>query len=144
MSLDMSYEPDNIFAKIIKGEIPCTKIYEDQNILSFMDLFPQSTGHALVISKQALAINLFDIQTADLHPLIDGVQKIGAAIRTSLKPDGIRVAQFNGAAAGQTVFHTHFHLIPVYNDTHLMPHGDGAQADPKELSKIAAKIRNAL
>ncbi len=140
MSLNLNYDHNNIFAKIIKGEIPCTQVYEDDNILSFMDLFPQSHGHTLVISKQAKAINLFDIEQNHLNHLISGVQKIGTAIKSALTPEGIRVAQFNGEAAGQTVFHLHFHLIPVYNDDTLKPHANGTPANAEELLALAEKI----
>lgn len=144
MALGLSYETDNIFAKIIRGEIPCTKIYEDDALLSFMDLFPQSRGHALVIHKQAQATNLFDIESQSLSELIVGVQKIGTAMIAALNPDGVKTAQFNGASAGQTVFHLHFHLIPTYEDMSLTSHGKSGQADPAELDAIAASIRAKL
>lgn len=144
MSLDTHYDHENIFAKIITGDIPCTKVFENDDILSFMDLFPQSRGHTLVISKKATAVNLFDIAPTHLHPLIDGVQKIGGAISKGLKPDGIRLMQFNGAQAGQTVFHLHFHLIPVYTNSDIEPHTHSNQADIKELETIAQQIQSAL
>ncbi len=144
MSLELPYDPQNIFAKIIAGEIPCTKVFEDDAILSFMDLFPQSRGHALVISKNAKATNLFDIDQNDLQTLITGVQKLGKAMKQALNPDGIRLAQFNGEAAGQTVFHLHFHLIPVYDGAALGAHANGGQVDPEELKALAAQIASQL
>ena len=144
MTLHSPYDPDNIFAKIIRGEIPCTQVYEDAETLSFMDLFPQSAGHTLVISKTAQANHLLDIEDAPLQTLILRTREIARAVEKALSPDGIRLAQFSGAAAGQTVFHLHFHIIPVYENTVLGTHGSGKQADPAELQAIAEKISSHL
>jgi len=144
MSLDVSYDPDNIFAKIIRGDMSCTKLHETDDILAFMDVFPQSRGHCLVIHKQATATNLFDIDAERLSALTAAVQKIAGAVKHGLKPSGVRIAQFNGEAAGQTVFHLHFHIIPVYEDEALGRHGGGGPADADELESTAAKIRAAL
>ncbi len=144
MSLDAQYDPDNIFAKIIRGDIPSVKIYETDSILAFMDVFPQSEGHCLVIHKQATATNLFDVDSRDLATLMAAVQKLARVVRDSLAPDGIRIAQFNGAPAGQTVYHLHFHIIPVYEDRDLGAHASGRPADTQGLEKTAAKIRTAL
>ena len=129
MSLNEKYDPDNIFAKILRGEIGCVKLYETENVLAFMDVFPQSKGHCLVIHKKATATNLFDIDKASLSDVINTVQKVAAAVIAGLKPDGVRIAQFNGAPAGQTVYHTHFHIIPVYEGEALGRHAAGGPAD---------------
>ena len=141
MSLHGTYEDDNIFAKIIKGEIPCVKVYEDDVALAFMDLFPQSEGHTLVIPKQAKARNLLEMPGNLLGSYMQRVQKVAKAVEAALKPDGIVVTQFNGAPAGQTVFHLHFHIIPRSEGESLKGHGTSGQADPAELEALAAKIR---
>ena len=140
MSLDGDYDEDNIFAKIIRGDIPAAKVFEDAHVLAFMDVFPQSRGHTLVISKTAKARNLLDAKPDVLSRLILDVQRVAQAIRAALKPDGIVITQFNGAPAGQTIFHLHFHLIPRYTDTPLRPHGEGGMADAAELAATAKLI----
>ena len=146
MSLKESYDPDNIFAKIIKGDIPSVKIYEDDEVLAFMDAFPQTRGHTLVIPKQARATNLLTVEPDVLSTLIQRTQTIAKAIDKALAPDGIRIAQFNGAPAGQSVFHIHFHIIPVWEGGAMKPHADpsSGMADPKALEEIAVEIRAAL
>ena len=143
MSLNAEYAPDNIFAKILSGDIPSVKVYEDDRILSFMDAFPQAQGHTLVIPK-VTACNLFDISSEDLQNLIHHTQRIARAVRDALQPDGIRIAQFNGESAGQTVFHLHFHIIPVINGNHLRSHGTGQMADLAELREASDKIKAKL
>ena len=142
MSLHGNYDPDNIFAKILRGEMPCVKVYEDDNILSFMDVFPQSEGHTLVIPK-APSRNLLETNAKDIGRLFGAVQRITKAVETALKPDGITITQFNGAPAGQTVFHTHVHIIPRYEGIALGTHG-GGMADMDELKALAEKISAAL
>ncbi|NHK27356.1 HIT family protein [Parvularcula flava] len=146
MSLKETYDTDNIFARIIKGEIPSVKIHEDDEVLSFMDAFPQTRGHTLVIPKKAQATNLLTVDPDVLSMLIQRTQMIAKAIDKALAPDGIRIAQFNGAPAGQSVFHIHFHIIPVWEGGAMKPHADPASgmADPKALEEIAAEIRAAL
>ena len=143
MSLDGVYEPDNIFAKLIRGEIPSAKIYEDDHVLAFMDAFPQSKGHSLVISKVSKARNLLDVEPEVLNSLMAAVQKVARAARAALNPDGIVVTQFNGAPAGQTVFHLHFHIIPRWNDQPLGRHVAG-KAEPAELQLLARQIADQL
>ena len=138
MSLHGPYDTDNIFAKIMRGEIPCVKVFEDDHILSFMDVFPQSEGHTLVIPK-APSRNFLETNPKDIGRLFGSAQRIAKAVEAALKPNGIRIAQFNGAPAGQTVFHTHVHIIPVYEGNPLGAHG-GGMADMDKLTKIAAKI----
>lgn len=140
MSLHGNYDDQNIFAKILRGEMPCVKVYEDENILSFMDVFPQSDGHTLVIPK-APSRNLLETNAKDIGRLFGSVQRIAKAVETALKPDGIVITQFNGAPAGQTVFHTHVHIIPRYEGTSLGAHGGaGDMADMDKLQELAAKI----
>ena len=138
------YDTENIFAKIIRGDMPAVKIYENDYILAFMDVFPQSEGHSLVIHKKAQAVNLLDIDQGALSELTIAVQKIAGALNAGLKPDGFRVVQFNGAPAGQTVFHLHFHIIPIYEGNSLGRHGGGDPADTAELEATAKRIRAAL
>lgn len=140
MSLEDVYDEDNIFARIIRGEVPAAKVFEDAHVLAFMDVFPQSRGHTLVVSKKSKARNLLDVEPEVLAHVIGDVQRVAKAIKAALKPDGIVLTQFNGAPAGQTVFHLHFHLIPRYADTPLRPHGEGGMADPAELAHIAKLI----
>jgi histidine triad (HIT) family protein len=140
MSLDGAYDDANIFAKILRGEMPSERVFEDHDVLAFMDVFPQSRGHTLVISKHSQARNLLDIEPEPLEKLILGVQRVTRAVRAALNPDGVMVAQFNGAPAGQTVFHLHFHIIPRWIDSPLRPHGQGGMADPAELATLAHQI----
>lgn len=144
MTEKVKYDPDNIFAKIVRGDMSCVKVYEDDVIFAFMDIFPQSEGHTLVIPKKTRATMLFDIDVDDLKGLIAGVQKIAKAVNRALKPDGVRVVQFNGEAAGQSVFHIHFHIIPIYTDKPLGRHSGGAPADSARLTEIASQISGAL
>jgi histidine triad (HIT) family protein len=139
MSLNGAYDPDNIFAKILRGEVPATKVYEDDDVLSFMDLFPQARGHTLVIPKSVQARNLLDIEPAALSRLIAGVQKVARAVEAALSPEGLIVTQFNGAPAGQTVFHLHFHIIPRWHGEALGGHGQ-RMADVEALKALAAQI----
>jgi len=142
MSLHGHYETDNIFAKIIGGKMPCVKVYEDEHILSFMDVFPQSEGHTLVIPK-APSRNFLEMKAKDIGRLFGSAQRIAIAVETALQPDGIRIAQFNGAPAGQTVFHTHVHIIPCYESKPLGTHG-GGMADMEKLGELAIRIKEKL
>ena len=143
MSLNLSYDDQNIFAKILRGEMPCAKVYEDDNTLVFMDVFPQSRGHVLVVPKNP-SVNLLGVHTDDLGPLFAIVQRVAQAVNRALNPDGIVVTQFNGAPAGQTVFHTHVHIIPRYQDARLKAHSAGTMADMDELNGLAEKIRSEM
>ena len=140
MSLEGDYETGNIFAKILRGEIPSARVFEDEHVLAFMDVFPQTRGHTLVIPKLSQARNLLDVEPATLEQLILGVQRVARAVRAALAPDGIEITQFNGAAAGQTVFHLHFHILPRWEGEHLRPHAAGKMADARELAALAAQI----
>jgi histidine triad (HIT) family protein len=140
MSLDGVYDPDNIFAKIVRGDMPCAKVFEDHDTMAFMDVFPQGRGHTLVIHKRAHARNLLDVEPAPLQEVMLTVQRIARAVRAALKPDGIFIAQFNGAASGQTVYHLHVHVIPRWEGVALGRHAAGGMADMGELGQLAEAI----
>lgn len=137
-----AYDPNNIFAKILKGEIPSVKLYEDDDTLAFMDVMPQATGHLLVIPKVG-SRNLLDADPAVLAKVIPVVQKLAVAAKEAFEADGVFVAQFNEAAAGQTVYHLHFHVIPRHEGVPLKPHS-GKMEDIEVLKANAEKIRAAL
>jgi histidine triad (HIT) family protein len=137
-----TYEPNNIFARILRGEIPSTRVYEDDGVVAFMDVMPQANGHTLVVPKAA-SRNLLDADPATLGPLMAVVQKIARAVRQAFNADGVTVVQFNEPAAGQTVFHLHFHVIPRFDGVPLKPHS-GEMEKPEILQANAEKIRAAL
>ena len=139
MSLDGAYDDANIFARIVRGEIPSAKVYEDDKVMAFMDAFPQVRGHTLVVHKHSKARNLLEIEPEALCELMAGVQKIARAVRKALNPDGIVVTQFNGAPAGQTIFHLHVHILPCWEGEPMGAHGVG-QAEPGELQRMAKVI----
>lgn len=139
MSLTATYDPQNIFARIIRGEAPCFKLYEDEDVLAFLDVFPQSFGHALVIPKRSAACNMLDVDSEALCQVMKVVQRLVGVIVDELQPDGVQVAQFNGAAAGQTVFHIHMHIVPRYAGQGMGLHAAQA-ADPVELEKLQARL----
>lgn len=144
MSLAGDYDSSNIFAKILRGEAPCVKIFEDENVLAFMDIFPQSQGHCLVIPKNTTARNLIEFPDDRLGVLFAAVRKLSGAVVEALECDGVIVTQFNGAPAGQTVFHLHVHVIPRYANLPLQPHHGGKPADLAVLRDQAARIAAAL
>ena len=143
MSIAGTYDPENIFAKILRGDMPCVKVFEDKNTLAFMDVFPQSRGHILVIHKHEQARNLLDVSKDGLAQIMASVQKLTRAIDETLSPDGIIITQFNGAPAGQTVYHLHVRIIPKYEGG-LKPHASGGTADMDALNVLAAQIKAAL
>jgi histidine triad (HIT) family protein len=128
MSLDTAYDTNNIFAKFLRGEMPCWKVYEDEHALAFLDIFPQGAGHTLVIPKIA-ATNFLTFPAASLGPYMASVQKVAAGVRKAFLADGVTMFQFNGAAGGQTVFHLHFHIIPRLEGVSLSGHGTSGMAD---------------
>lgn len=140
MSLHGPYDQSNIFAKILRGEAPCFKAYEDDVALAFMDLFPVSRGHTLVIPKRAAARNFLDLPTDEVGPFMARVQRVAQGVERALTPDGVTIFQFNGAPAGQTVFHLHFHIVPRWEDMPMGQHGKTPMADKSELEALAAKI----
>jgi len=119
-----TYNPDNLFAKIIRGEVPCHKVYEDEDVLAFMDVMPQTRGHTLVVPK-AEARNLLDADPESLAATVQQLQSIARAVQRAFKADGMRINQFSEAAAGQTVFHLHFHIIPIYENVSVKAHRGG-------------------
>lgn len=136
------YDEANIFARILRGEIPCHRVHEDENALVMMDIFPQSRGHTLVIPR-APSRNLLDAEPQTLTAVMPLVARVARAVRAATNADGIRIAQFNEAPAGQSVFHLHFHVIPAYEGEALGRHGEG-KADDAELAALARKIAAAL
>jgi histidine triad (HIT) family protein len=134
----MSYDPNNIFGKILRGEIPCHRVYEDADTLAFMDVMPQSPGHLLVIPKTP-SRNILDADPAVLAKLMPIVQKLAKAAKDAFDADGVTVIQFNEPAAGQTVFHLHFHVIPRYEGAALKPH-TGQMEDNAVLAANAEKV----
>ncbi|SOR27714.1 putative histidine triad family protein, putative nucleoside phosphate hydrolase [Methylorubrum extorquens] len=136
------YDPDNIFGKILRGEIPAHKVYEDEYSLAFMDVMPQGEGHTLVIPK-APSRGLLDAELQTLAAVIGTVQRVGRAVKAAFKADGLTLFQYNEPAGGQTVFHLHFHLVPRHDGVPLKRH-EGGMADPAVLAEHAARIRAAL
>ena len=137
-----AYDPNNTFAKILRGEIPCHQVYEDDAVLAFMDVMPQSDGHTLVVPKSA-ARNILDASAEQLAVLMPVVQKIARAVIKAFAADGAVVMQFNEEPAGQTVFHLHFHVVPRYEGVPLRPH-TGKMADMAVIAAQAEKLRAAL
>jgi len=140
MSLHGDYDPDNIFARILRGDMPAVKVWEDDDVLAFMDVFPQSEGHVLVVPKTSRARNLLEIEPEALARLAAAVQRTARAVERALRPEGISIMQFNGAAGGQTVFHLHFHVIPRWSDRPLKGHGHAPMADMTTLRALADRI----
>jgi histidine triad (HIT) family protein len=138
----MTYDPNNIFAKILRSEIPSHKIYEDEHTMAFMDVMPQVDGHCLVIPKMG-SRNLLDAELSTLTPLMAAVQKIARATKAAFNADGLQIRQYNEPAAGQTVFHLHFHILPLNEGQTLRPHS-GKMADHGVLAKQAEMIKKAL
>jgi len=138
----MAYDRNNIFARILRGEIPAHKVFEDEHTLAFMDVMPQADGHALVIPK-AEAENLFELPPQALTATILTTQRVARAVKKAFDAPGILVAQLNGPAAGQSVFHIHFHVVPRHEGLDLRLHARD-MADPAMLAEHAARVRAAL
>jgi histidine triad (HIT) family protein len=137
-----AYDPNNIIAKILRGEIPAIKVYEDSDTLAIMDIMPQADGHVLVIPR-APSRNLLDADPATFKPLYETVQIIARAVQQAFGSDGVLVQQFNEAAAGQSIYHLHVHVLPRNAGEPLRPHS-GKMADQALLAKHAEMIRQAL
>jgi histidine triad (HIT) family protein len=137
-----AYDDTNVFAKIIRGELPAAKVFEDERVLVIMDVMPQGIGHTLVIPK-AQSRNMLDIDADTLKATILAVQRVAKAVKMAFDAPGVLVMQFNEPASGQTVFHTHFHVIPRFDGVPLKRHA-GAMADAKMLAEHAAKVRAAM
>jgi histidine triad (HIT) family protein len=138
----MAYDPNNVFAKILRGELPCEKVYEDDKTLAFMDIMPRADGHVLVIPKNA-GRTILDTPLPDLQAAIDTVQRVARAVKDGMKADGLTIQQFNEPAGGQIVFHLHFHILPRWDGVPLRPHS-GAMAPKEALAEHAGRIRAAL
>ncbi|QKD03777.1 HIT family protein [Mesorhizobium loti] len=136
------YDPGNIFAKILRGEIPSHRVYEDDAVIAFMDVMPQGPGHTLVVPK-APSRNLLDAYPSTFGPLFTVVQKVALAVKKALDADGVTILQFNEPASGQTVYHLHVHVIPRFDGVPLKPH-TGSMEKPEVLAENAEKIRAAL
>ena len=137
-----AYDINNIFVKILRGEIPSQMIYEDDATFAFMDIMPRSDGHTLVIPKIG-ARNLFDIEPSALSNLIIKTRHIAIAANKAMKADGLTIEQFNEPAGGQLIFHIHFHVLPRFNGVSLKPHGE-QRADPALIARHADAIRAEL
>lgn len=138
----MIYDDSNIFAKILRGEIPSHRVYEDADVVAFMDVMPQANGHVLVVPKTP-SRNMLDADPAVLSRTIPVVQKLAVATKKAFAADGVTVMQFNEAPAGQSVFHLHFHVIPRHEGIPLAPHS-GKMENPDVLMANATRIRAAL
>ena len=138
----MAYDDTNIFARILRGELPAHKVYEDAAAVAFMDVMPQGEGHTLVVPKMP-SRNLLDADPAALGALFSAVQKIALAVKKAFSADGVTIQQFNEIAAGQSVFHLHVHVLPRFDGIALKPH-TGAMERPEVLARNAEKIRAAL
>jgi histidine triad (HIT) family protein len=138
----MTYDPNNVFAKILRGELPCETVYEDEQTLAFMDIMPRADGHVLVIPKNG-SRNLLDASPSDLQATILTVQKLARAVKKAVEADGVTVQQFNEQAGGQVVFHLHFHILPRWDGVALRPH-TGQMAPSDTLAQHASRIRAAL
>lgn len=138
----MAYDNNNVFAKILRGEIPSVKVFEDGKTLAFMDVMPQAEGHVLVIPKEP-AENVLDLSAEGAAAMMATTQRVAKAVKKGLNAPGIMLAMLNGAPAGQSVFHVHFHVIPRSAGVDLGLHARG-MVDPRTLEPIAAKIRAAL
>ena len=134
----MAYDRDNIFARILRGEADAYRVLDEEHCLAFMDLMPQAPGHVLVIPREP-AENLFELSDAGLSHLIVATKRVARAVRAAFAPPGMMIAQLNGAEAGQTVFHIHFHVIPREGGVAMPLHARN-MADPAELAEHAARI----
>lgn len=138
----MAYDNDNVFAKILRGEIPCNKVFENDDVLVFMDVMPQAPGHTLIVPKAA-SRNLLDADPAVLAKLLPVVQQVARAVKQAFFADGVSVFQYNEAAGGQSVFHLHIHVVPRHDGVPLERHS-GAMEDQAVLAANAEKVRDAL
>ncbi|MEL0438839.1 HIT family protein [Phycobacter sp. K97] len=136
-----AYDPDNIFAKLLRGEIPSTRVYEDDDTLAFMDIMPRADGHLLVIPKTPCR-NVLDASPEQLSAVMATVQRLSHAVLKAFDADGVTIQQFNEAAGGQEVFHLHFHVLPRKEGDRLRP--PGQMGDMDEIARQAEKIRSAI
>lgn len=139
---EQTYDETNIFAKILRGEIPAETLFETEDAIAIMDVMPQSKGHCLVLPKAA-SRNLLDAEDETLAKIMPQVKRLARAVKAAFSADGVSIAQFSEATAGQTVFHLHFHVVPHYEGVRLNRHVE-AMADRALLAEHAAAIRAAL
>jgi histidine triad (HIT) family protein len=137
-----AYDRNNLFAKILRGELPCYKVYEDEKSFAFLDIMPRAAGHTLVLPKAA-ARNIFDVSPDDLAHVIKAVQKIARAARAAFNADGVTIQQFNEGAGGQVVFHLHMHVIPRHEGIAMKPPASAKEV-PEVLAAHAKKLSSAL
>ncbi len=137
-----AYDQNNVFAKILRGELPCHKVYEDEHTLALMDIMPRADGHVLVIPK-APARNILDVSEETLARTMASVQKVARAVQKAMGADGLTIQQFNESAGGQVVFHLHVHILPRWEGVSLRPH-TGEMAPNDKLAALAERIRAAL
>ena len=137
-----AYDPANIFARILRGELPCHRVFEDDDCLAFMDIMPRAPGHTLVIPKSP-ARTIHDVGPQALAKLALCVQKVAGAVKSAVSADGLTIQQFNESAGGQVVFHLHFHIIPRWDGQPMRPHTSRMASDD-ELGANAALIKAAL
>jgi len=138
----MSYDSNNVFAKILRGELPCAKVYEDAHTLAFMDIMPSTEGHTLVIPREP-AETIFDLSPEAASHMIVTAQRVAKAVKRVLSSPGVMLVQLNGSAAGQSIPHVHIHVLPRSHGLELSLHGR-SQADAAKLETLAARIRSAL
>jgi len=138
----MSYDRNNVFARILRGELPCIKVFENADTLAFLDIMPQSDGHTLVLSKEQ-AVTLLDLSPEGADACVQTVRRVAAAVQRAVGAPGLLISQLNGEAAGQTVPHVHFHIIPRFPGLKLKAHGR-ERGDPDRLEQIAARIMTEL
>ncbi|MBD3844984.1 HIT family protein [Bosea sp. SSUT16] len=137
-----AYDPSNVFAKILRGELPSQTVYEDAETLAIMDIMPRADGHVLVLPKAACR-NIFDAPPEALKAVALTTQKLSHAVKAAFDADGLTIQQFNESAGGQVVFHLHVHVMPRFEGVALRPH-TGAMEKPEILAAHAEKIRAAL
>jgi len=138
----MAYDENNIFAKILRDEAPAFRVYEDDNCVAILDVMPQADGHTLILPRVA-AENLFDLPSDAASHMISTTQLVARAVQSTFEPDGLRLMQFNGPVAGQTVFHFHMHIVPCFSGQQMRGHGRG-MADESILRDHAERLRAAL
>ncbi|KAA2243945.1 HIT family protein [Salinarimonas soli] len=136
------YDPDNVFAKILRGDLPCHRVYQDERTLAFMDIMPRADGHVLVIPKEP-ARTILDVSPEGLAATIASVQRVARAVKAAMGADGLTIQQFNESAGGQVVFHLHFHIIPRMEGVAMRPHS-GAMAPNDRLAELAQTISRAI
>ena len=142
MPVAAQYDPSNVFAKILRGEMPCTRVFEDAETLAFMDIMPRCDGQTLVIPKAPVR-NILDATPADLAIIMRTTQIVSRAAMRAFGAQGVTIQQFNEAAGGQVVFHMHVHVLPRHDGERLKPH-TGQMADRTVLERQADKIRAVL